>query len=59
MNTCSTCGATRVSPADIDAYAFTTKDKNAAYHWAVGAHTQLNGGKLPCNDCGYQLRRVA
>ena len=59
MNTCSTCGATRVSPADIDAYAFKNKEKNADYHWAVGAHTQLNGGKPPCNDCGYQWRRVA
>jgi hypothetical protein len=59
-NTCSTCGATRVNDDDIKAYAFRNeKEKNAAYHWAVGAHTQLNGGKPPCNDCGYQWRRVA
>ena len=56
MNTCSTCGAIRVPDADISAYSF-QHGVDAAYHWAVGGHTQLNGGKPPCNDCGYQFRK--
>lgn len=56
MITCSKCGAIRVPDDDISAYSY-QHGADAAYHWAVGSHTQLNDGKPPCIDCGYQFKK--
>jgi hypothetical protein len=38
---------------EVNAYASQENgDWEAAYHWAVGAHTKLNQGKRPCKHCG-------
>jgi hypothetical protein len=45
---------------EVNAYASQENgDWEAAYHWAVGAHTKLNDGKQPCEHCGgiYSVRR--
>jgi len=58
MVRCSKCDAMFVPENEVDAYAF-QENWEAAYHWAVGAHTKLNDGKRPCKKCGeiYSARR--
>jgi uncharacterized OB-fold protein len=62
MVRCSKCDAMFVPENEVNAYASQENgDWEAAYHWAVGAHTKLNDGKQPCNHCGgiYSVRRSA
>jgi len=58
MNRCSECNAMFVPDNEVNAYSF-QNGPEAAYHWAVGAHTKLNDGKQPCKHCGgiYSVRR--
>jgi hypothetical protein len=60
MVRCSKCDAMFVPENEVNAYA-SQEGWEAAYHWAVGAHTKLNDGKQPCNHCGgiYSVRRSA
>jgi hypothetical protein len=53
MVRCSKCDAMFVPENEVKAYASQENgDWEAAYHWAVGAHTKLNQGKRPCKHCG-------